>query len=69
LKKFDGSTYKDTMDGRRTFKITKFPKYILVYAYIIRFLILHMKRFLMNNFFMEKNSTIVSFPINGLDLT
>jgi U4/U6.U5 tri-snRNP-associated protein 2 len=32
LKKFDGSTYKDTMDGRRTFKITKFPKYILVYA-------------------------------------
>ena len=26
-----------------------------------------MKRFIMNNFFMEKNSTIVSFPVDNLD--
>lgn len=58
LKKFDGFTNKDSSDGRRRFLITKFPRYIIV----------HMKRFMMNNFFMEKNPTIVSFPIHSLDL-
>ncbi|KAM3131536.1 hypothetical protein pb186bvf_016320 [Paramecium bursaria] len=58
LKKFDGQTNKDSSDGRRRFQITKFPKYIIV----------HMKRFMMNNFFMEKNPTIVSFPLHSLDL-
>lgn len=59
LKKFDGSTNKDTMDGRRRFRIKEFPKY----------LVLHTKRFMMNNFFLEKNPTIVQFPVNNLDLT
>jgi U4/U6.U5 tri-snRNP-associated protein 2 len=58
LKKFDGITNKDSADGRRKFKIRKFPKYLII----------HMRRFTMNNFFMEKNSTIVSFPLNSLDL-
>lgn len=29
---------------------------------------LHMKRFTKNNFFVEKNPTIVNFPIKNLDL-
>ena len=41
--------------------------------YVIRrlpnYLILHVKRFSMNNFFKEKNQSIVNFPIKGLDLT
>jgi U4/U6.U5 tri-snRNP-associated protein 2 len=39
--------------------IVKFPEY----------LIMHFKRFEMNNFFMEKNTTLVRFPLTGLDLT
>lgn len=42
----------------RSDKIQKFPRY----------LILHFRRFVKNNFFMEKNSTIVRFPMKGLDL-
>ena len=33
-----------------------------------RYLLLHVKRFTKNNFFMEKNPTIVTFPLRGLDL-
>ena len=30
---------------------------------------MHVKRFSKNNFFKEKNQSIVNFPIRGLDLT
>lgn len=43
---------------RKKFKITKLPPY----------LILHIKRFTKNNWFLEKNPTIVTFPIKNLDL-
>ena len=33
------------------------------------FLILHLKRFQKNDFFTEKNATIITFPIANLDLT
>jgi len=58
LKKFDGVTYQETVKGRSKYNITKLPKY----------LILHMKRFTHNNFFLEKNPTIVNFPLNNLDM-
>ena len=34
-----------------------------------RYLFLHVKRFSKNNFFKEKNLTIVNFPIKNLDLS
>ncbi|CCI39403.1 unnamed protein product [Albugo candida] len=33
-----------------------------------RYLILHVKRFTRNNFFVEKNSTIVNFPVKNLEI-
>lgn len=55
LKKYDG----ETLHGENKYlKLKKLPKY----------LILHMQRFTKNNFFVEKNPTIVSFPLNNLDL-
>lgn len=62
LAKFDGisekeyKTYKDSFLKR--FVITEFPK----------FLILFIKRFNQNTFFLEKNPTIVNFPIKNVDL-
>lgn len=44
--------------GRRRFTITRLP----------RFLMLHVRRFLKNQFFMEKNPTIVNFPVKNLEL-
>ena len=38
--------------------LTRLPKY----------LIMHVKRFTKNNFFMEKNPTIVNFPVKNLEL-
>ena len=59
LKKFDGATIQDDVrTGRRKMRITKLPK----------FLAIHVKRFLKNQFFSEKNPTIVNFPVKGLDL-
>jgi len=58
LTKFDGITTQDNPNWRKTMRIKKLPKY----------LILHMKRFQKNNFFTEKNSVIVRFPLNSLDL-
>eukprot|EP00042_Codosiga_hollandica_P051171 m.624184 g.624184 ORF g.624184 m.624184 type:complete len:498 (+) comp58230_c0_seq4:285-1778(+) len=61
LSKFNGisekeyKTYKDTHHKR--FKLTKLPEYILV----------HIKRFTKNTFFVEKNPTIVNFPIKSID--
>ena len=59
LKKFDGVTYTENKDGNRIkYRIKKLPKY----------LVLHMKRFTHNSFYLEKNTTLVSFPVNNLDL-
>ena len=44
--------------GRRRFRGTRLP----------RFLVLHVRRFLKNQFFREKNPTIVNFPVKNLEL-
>mmetsp|Transcript_8659 Transcript_8659/g.14930 ORF Transcript_8659/g.14930 Transcript_8659/m.14930 type:complete len:501 (+) Transcript_8659:1-1503(+) len=59
MRKFDGETVTDDIRmGRRRFRITRLPQ----------FLCLHMKRFTKNNFFKEKNPTIVNFPVKNLEL-
>lgn len=59
LKKFDGQhTSDDIRAGRRRFRLTKLPSYM----------VLHIKRFTKNNFFVEKNPTIVNFPVKNLEL-
>jgi U4/U6.U5 tri-snRNP-associated protein 2 len=59
LRKFDGITITDDIKlGRRRMRVTRLPQ----------FLCLHMRRFLKNSFFVEKNPTIVNFPIKSLDL-
>jgi U4/U6.U5 tri-snRNP-associated protein 2 len=59
LKKYDGtSVHDDIRAGRRRLRLTKLPKY----------LVLHIKRFTSNQFFTEKNPTIVNFPVKGLHL-
>ncbi|EDQ92814.1 uncharacterized protein MONBRDRAFT_13756 [Monosiga brevicollis MX1] len=61
LSKFDGSTsseyktYKDTIV--KSFRLLDMPQY----------LILHVKRFTKNAFFVEKNPTIVNFPVKDID--
>ena len=59
LQKFDGKTVVEGRLERRLYRIIKLPKY----------LILHYKRFTKNEFFREKNPTIVNFPLNNLDLS
>lgn len=62
LQKFNGvqekeyKTYHDTSVKR--FTLTKLPKY----------LILFIKRFNNNTFFVEKNPTIINFPVKGIDM-
>ncbi|KAK2195623.1 bifunctional Peptidase C19 [Babesia duncani] len=58
LEKFNGTSEHATKDGPCTYKIYKLPQY----------LIFHLKRFAKNNFFLEKNGTIVPFPMKNLDL-
>ena len=60
LSKFDGSSFQEMMNGdRRQYVITRLP----------RFLIVHIKRFSKNTQqFLEKNPTIVNFPVKGLEL-
>ena len=59
MRKFDGVTVNDDIRlGRRRMRVTRLP----------RCLCLHMKRFTKNNFFMEKNPTIVNFPVKNLEL-
>jgi U4/U6.U5 tri-snRNP-associated protein 2 len=59
LKKYDGTNiHDDIRAGRRKMKLTRLPKY----------LVLHIKRFTTNQFFTEKNPTIVNFPVKGLNL-
>ena len=52
---------KDGIDTtvKRKYVIKKLPKYLFI----------NIKRFSKNNFFKEKNPTIVSYPIKDLDLT
>ena len=59
LRKFNNQqTSDDIKAGRRRFRLTKLPSY----------LVLHIKRFTKNNFFVEKNPTIVNFPVKNLEL-
>ncbi|KJE90317.1 ubiquitin specific peptidase 39 [Capsaspora owczarzaki ATCC 30864] len=62
LDKFDGVTEKEYKTGRdlfmKRFILTSLPQY----------LILVVRRFTKNNFFLEKNATIVNFPLRGLDM-
>lgn len=61
LSKFNGSTekeyqtYKDNFSKR--FEITRLPQFIILYI----------KRFTKNTFFVEKNPTIVNFPVKNVD--
>ena len=60
LSKFDGKTFNEEAGGiRKRYKLFKLPKYLII----------HVKRFYKNEFFLEKNPTIVNFPIKNLDLT
>ncbi|GAX85297.1 hypothetical protein CEUSTIGMA_g12714.t1 [Chlamydomonas eustigma] len=59
MRKFDGVTVTDDIRlGRRHMRVTRLPRYLSM----------HMKRFTKNNFFMEKNPTIVNFPVKNLEL-
>ncbi|MFT7805120.1 U4/U6.U5 tri-snRNP-associated protein 2 [Arapaima gigas] len=62
LGKFSGSTEKEYKTYKenflKRFQLTKLPPY----------LIFCIKRFTKNNFFVEKNPTIVNFPITNVDL-
>jgi len=59
LAKFDGKTPQDLPTGER-------KRYII--RQLPNFLILHLKRFQKNNWFIEKNPTIVNFPLKNLDI-
>jgi U4/U6.U5 tri-snRNP-associated protein 2 len=62
LNKFTGEN-SETIENHdnsaisRTYRITKLPRYLLI----------HIQRFSKNDFFMEKNPTLVQFPLNQLD--
>ncbi|CAO2823598.1 unnamed protein product [Amaranthus hypochondriacus] len=61
LKKFDGETITEVVRpqiARMKYRVKKLPPYI----------ILHMRRFTKNNFFVEKNPTLVNFPVKNLEL-
>eukprot|EP00249_Psilotum_nudum_P016444 c25828_g1_i1 orf=447-1442(-) len=61
LKKFDGETVTEVVRpqiARMRYCVTRLPQY----------LILHMRRFTKNNFFVEKNPTLVNFPVKNLEL-
>ncbi|KAE9617690.1 putative ubiquitinyl hydrolase 1 [Lupinus albus] len=61
LKKFDGETVTEVVRphiARMRYRVTRLPKYM----------ILHMRRFTKNNFFVEKNPTLVNFPVKNLEL-
>lgn len=60
LQKYNGTFVTDNIrTGRRRFTLTRLPS----------FLVLHVKRFSTNQFFLEKNPTIVNFPVKDLDLS
>lgn len=63
LRKYDGDTtheYKSQNETAiRRYEILKLPKYLIFYI----------KRFTKNTFFVEKNTHVVDFPINNLNLS
>lgn len=63
LQKFDGQTEREvkSFDGNhmKRYEIISLPPYLIV----------HIKRFTKNNFFRDKNLTIVNFPVRNLDLS
>ena len=60
LRKFDGTQIHETpRQGRRKFEITRLPPHLILWV----------RRFTQNNFFKEKNPTIVTFPLSGMDVT
>ena len=60
LRRYDGVRVDDgdARAGRRTLRVTRWPRYLTT----------HVKRFTKNAFFGEKNPTIVTFPVKGLDV-
>ncbi|XVF28000.1 hypothetical protein REPUB_Repub14bG0158100 [Reevesia pubescens] len=60
LKKFDGETVTTTVrpPARMRYRVTRLPQYLII----------HMRRFTKNNFFREKNPTLVNFPVKNLEL-
>ena len=60
FKKYDGITFtEDPIKGiKRRYHLLKLPKNLILYF----------KRFEKNQFFVEKNPTIINFPIKKLDL-
>ncbi|EGZ28107.1 hypothetical protein PHYSODRAFT_309027 [Phytophthora sojae] len=62
LEKYNGSHVTHVLQGshrlKKTYRIDSLPAY----------LIFHVKRFTRNNFFIEKNPTIVTFPVKNLEL-
>jgi U4/U6.U5 tri-snRNP-associated protein 2 len=62
LKKYDGTTWTDHVGAsgleRKRYRLLKLPQY----------LIFHLGRFTMNNFNLEKNHTIVTFPVKNLEM-
>ncbi|KAJ3083352.1 hypothetical protein HK102_001116 [Quaeritorhiza haematococci] len=58
LSKYDGVTAQEIGRQLKRYKISKLPPY----------LIFHIKRFTKNNWAMEKNPTIVNFPIVNVDM-
>ncbi|GFQ05468.1 U4/U6.U5 tri-snrnp-associated protein 2 [Phtheirospermum japonicum] len=61
MKKFDGETVTEVVHrhlARMRYRVTRLPQY----------LILHKRRFTMNNFFVEKNPTLVNFLVKNLEL-
>ena len=64
LQKFNGISFSDAISRqgtpqRRRYRLKKLPNY----------LILHLARFKKNDFYVEKNPTIVAFPVRNLDLS
>jgi hypothetical protein len=64
LKKLDGQTWTDAVHSnagglvRKRYIVRKLPQY----------LVFHLTRFTRNNFFVEKNPTIVTFPVKNLEM-
>lgn len=60
LNKFDGQTWTAVPAEltRKTYHLTSLPPFV----------VLLVNRFLKNRFFVEKNPTIVTFPVKSLDL-
>nr|CAJ20366.1 ubiquitin carboxyl-terminal hydrolase, putative [Toxoplasma gondii RH] len=59
LQKFNGEQIQEATPGTlKRYSLWRLPKY----------LVLHVKRFSKNNFYVEKNPTIVTFPVKHLDL-